>query len=400
MSVLEVRAKFLYPHSRQYYPIDVAAEKIVRALEKRNFDVPGIEVKFDSYGSGEEKYKYVSDIFMKSQCIKMHFGRSQGKLCARWYDVGAVSEIFIPREQLRVYEDESGPTYYLYVGEKWEEDKEWFLDSIKAHAKLLGEPRKYLKYTGDVPGKRRSLNLITDNDCEREYDPEEGDPTIISLTDLYQRFGEFLEKNVLEHIEKFPEKEGIVEELLLIPYEGPWKTIYSLCNGSDRKRILMGKKDKNSLPPEWRHAHFGRNRRLLPSQIISSENLNEKVHDGFIWADPNPEAKNIEKMARDIRFYMSDGWLGMHIVTITLKYCNDVYVIDNARFEEERMRIFDEISPRDTLTPEEISKAYCERAKTFIPITEYKGGYKEPVVLIERELDFDEIEWVSEMSFK
>ena len=105
-------------------------------------------------------------------------------------------------------------------------------------------------------------------------------------------------------------------------------------------------------------------------------------------------------MARDIRFYMSDGWLGMHIVTITLKYCNDVYVIDNARFEEERMRIFDEISPRDTLTPEEISKAYCERAKTFIPITEYKGGYKEPVVLIERELDFDEIEWVSEMSFK
>ena len=28
----------------------------------------------------------------------------------------------------------------------------------------------------------------------------------------------------------------------------------------------------------------------------------------------------------------------------------------------------------------------------MVPISEYKGGYKEPIVLIARELEFDEIE--------
>lgn len=61
MSVLTVKPKFLYPHSRQF-PFDEVAEKIVRELKKRNFDIPGIEVELDSYGSGEEKYIYVSMI--------------------------------------------------------------------------------------------------------------------------------------------------------------------------------------------------------------------------------------------------------------------------------------------------------------------------------------------------
>ena len=63
MSVLTVKPKFLYPHSRQF-PFDEVAEKIVRELKKRNFDIPGIEVELDSYGSGEEKYiyPYIEDV--------------------------------------------------------------------------------------------------------------------------------------------------------------------------------------------------------------------------------------------------------------------------------------------------------------------------------------------------
>jgi hypothetical protein len=33
-------------------------------------------------------------------------------------------------------------------------------------------------------------------------------------------------------------------------------------------------------------------------------------------------------------------------------------------------------------------------AKTLVPITEYKGDYKKPVVLISRSLEFDELEIV------
>ena len=84
------------------------------------------------------------------------------------------------------------------------------------------------------------------------------------------------------------------------------------------------------------------------------------------------------------------------LVSIILKYANDVYVVDNALFDETRMSLFEQIAPRDTLSDEELNLAYAERAKTLIPITEYKGGYKEPLVLICRELDFDEINWISE----
>ena len=52
MSVLTTTPQFLYPYSRQF-PFDEVAEKIVRAIEKRNWKVPGITVEFDIYGSGE-----------------------------------------------------------------------------------------------------------------------------------------------------------------------------------------------------------------------------------------------------------------------------------------------------------------------------------------------------------
>ena len=61
MTLLTVKPQFLYPRSRQF-PFDEIAENIVRALEKRNWNVPGIEVEFDTYGSGEAKYKYVKRI--------------------------------------------------------------------------------------------------------------------------------------------------------------------------------------------------------------------------------------------------------------------------------------------------------------------------------------------------
>ena len=54
MTLLTVKPQFLYPRSRQF-PFDEIAENIVRALEKRNWNVPGIEVEFDTYGSGEAK---------------------------------------------------------------------------------------------------------------------------------------------------------------------------------------------------------------------------------------------------------------------------------------------------------------------------------------------------------
>ena len=381
MSVLTVKPKFLYPHSRQF-PFDEVAEKIVRELKKRNFDIPGIEVELDSYGSGEEKYIYVSMI--KGADFKLWFCRVQGQLSKSKNDIAAIHEIKIPRQELCVYEDESGPTYRIYVGDDWEKDKEWFFNTIKIHAKLRGESKKYLIYSGNTY-KSRAVYLLPDKDLGREYEPEEGEPQRIEVKDVFSNITEYLTKNVLEYILKFPEAEVIVDPKIeeVIPYKGKHTLLYSLCNGKDKYIIDTGKKNPLELPPEKRCVRFGMR---------------------GIWCDINtdgkitPEATKSDFLPEVV--WNMDWMTSLYIVAIRPKYANGIFVIDESKFEERRQELFKQIAPRDTLTDEELDSAYDARKATEIPVNDYKGDYKKPIVIITRELDFDEIEWVSEMSFK
>ena len=154
MSVLTTKPKFLYPHSRQF-PFDEVVEKIVRAIEKRNWNVPGITIDYYCYGSGEAKYQRVNNII--GEDFKLHFGRYQGELDGTWVDTAAISNIYIPKQELEVFEDESGPTFYLYVGTNWETDKTWFMNSIKVNSKLNKKPRRYLKYSGNTYKERAEV---------------------------------------------------------------------------------------------------------------------------------------------------------------------------------------------------------------------------------------------------
>ena len=381
MSVLTVKPKFLYPHSRQF-PFDEVAEKIVRELKKRNFDIPGIEVELDSYGSGEEKYIYVSMI--KGADFKLWFCRVQGQLSKSKNDIAAIHEIKIPRQELCVYEDESGPTYRIYVGDDWEKDKEWFFNTIKIHAKLRGESKKYLIYSGNTY-KSRAVYLLPDKDLGREYEPEEGEPQRIEVKDVFSNITEYLTKNVLEYILKFPEAEVMVDPKIeeVIPYKGKHTLLYSLCNGKDKYIIDTGKKNPLELPPEKRCVHFGMR---------------------GIWCDINTDGKITPEATKSDFLPEVVGnmdWISsLHVVAIRPKYANGIFVIDESKFEERRQELFKQIAPRDTLTDEELDSAYDARKATEIPVNDYKGDYKKPIVIITRELDFDEIEWVSEMSFK
>lgn len=379
MSVLTVKPKFLYPHSRQF-PFDEVAEKIVRELKKRNFDIPGIEVELDLYGSGEEKYIYVSMI--KGADFKLWFCRVQGQLSKSKNDIAAIHEIKIPRQELCVYEDESGPTYRIYVGDDWEKDKEWFFNTIKIHAKLRGESKKYLIYSGNTY-KSRALYLLPDKDLGREYEPEEGEPQRIEVKDVFSNITEYLTKNVLEYILKFPEAEVIVDPKIeeVIPYKGKHTLLYSLCNGRDKYIIDTGKKNPLELPPEKRCVRFGMR------GIWCDINTSEKITREATKSDFLPEV-----------VWNMDWMTSLYIVAIRPKYANGIFVIDESKFEERRQELFKQIAPRDTLTDEELDSAYDARKATEIPVNDYKGDYKKPIVIITRELDFDEIEWVSEMS--
>jgi len=396
MSVLTVKPEFLYPHSRQF-PFDEVAEKIVRAIEKRNWKVPGITIKFNTYGSGEAKYQMIRSI--TGDNFKLYFCRVQGRFNnGQWNDTAALHSVCFPKEIIEVFDDESGPSYYLYVGNNWEADKKWFMNSIKVHSKLNKEPRRYLHYRGNTY-KQRAQELVANNDLNREYSPEGNEPVRINLEQKFNEITAWLEEFVLGYIISFPEADILQTPTPLpelIPYKGPWSTVFSVCDWHEAERIKKGKENPSELPPEKRHAYIGNGHRLVPLDVQCNGRFPEIANEGFVWCDVNQEEKVTQdsKFAYEVLSAMKSFFGETYIVAIKLKYANEVYVADNSKYEETRQELFKAISPRDRLTYEELGNAFASRGATIIPITEYKGDYKEPIVLINRELDFDEIDWV------
>lgn len=395
MSVLTVKPKFLYPHSRQF-PFDEVAEKIVKAIENRNWKVPGITIDFDTYGTGETKYQMIRHI--TGDYFKLYFCRVQGRLEGHWNDTAALHSVCIPKQILEVFEDESGPRYYYYVGKDWDSDKDWFMNSIKVNSKLNKDPRRYLQYEGRRYYQgTRAKELLANNDLNREYSPKGNEPISFNLEEKFKEFTEWLEENVLNYILSFPEADVVEPPATmekLVHYNGPWGTIFSVCDWTAASRIALGKKDKTDLPPKDRHANFGNGQRLVTLGVRCDGRFPRIAQDGFIWCDVNQNINKNSKI-RDLLYdVQSSSWDGSYIVAIEPKYSNGVYVADNSKFEETRQQIFQAIAPRDRLTDEELGDALAARGATIVPITEYKGGYKEPIVLINRDLDFEEILWV------
>lgn len=219
--------RFLYP-SVQQFPFDSACAQIVRELEKREWKAPEIEVEFHEYGG----FRMVSTI--KSRDFKLWFCRVQCTMPdGQWNDTAGISEIVIPKKEIRVYEDESGPVFYLYVGNDYERDRKRFMNGSRINTKLNGEPKLFLKYEGgcdckatqgagfsavsfltaDLSGDteklrklkhthpgRRSPLLVHDNDLGREYDPEGDEPTLFRTDEVMAEFKKYLEEVVLRMI--------------------------------------------------------------------------------------------------------------------------------------------------------------------------------------------------------
>ena len=142
--------------------------------------------------------------------------------------------------------------------------------------------------------------------------------------------------------------------------------------------------------------HFyavGPGHRLCPLSTRGGGTEFDKIcYDGFVWADPNIEKKIIND-ADDLVYHVasSQSSLGFDtnsVAVVKIKYNNDVYVVDEAEFEKKRQEFF---VTTDRLTDDELAQCYVARAKTLIPIDKYTGGYECPIVLFNREVEFDEV---------
>lgn len=389
---------FLYPHARDY-AFDEVCEQIVRALERRHFDVPDIEVEFDVYGSGEQTMRMVRHI--TGQEFSLHFGRVQMLLPDGIYnDTAAVRTIAIPEAQLNVYDDNSGPTYYVYVGDDWGRDRERFFHaSCFVNSKLYGEPRMYLCYKGSDEANRHvrygycrgsgyketAKYLLHTNDLGRQYDLEDADSPFYRMSDVIDRMTLHL-KRALEQIEKTSEKEGVYqfEEEINVPIEG-CPEFWTYVENKDVERIRTGQSNVEELPLARRFA-LGVGYRLL-ALGVSTDGIDidrELLHNGYVWCSLNPE--EIPRQSRSFS-------MGNNLVRIKPTRANNIYVVDEGAYERCRAELADKLEEnRMCFTDAEVNEMGRARAKTMIPWTEYKGDFENPVILIGREIDFDEVQ--------
>ena len=398
--------EFLYPTLRQF-PMDEVCEQIVREVEKRNFDVPGLTIDFYNYGSGAEKYRMVNSI--KGNNFKLLFGRIQRLMPGGYYnDISAITEMIIPGQELQVYEDESGPSFYLYVGDDWEKDKEQFMDGSKVNSKLNNQPRLYLQYKGGcfcgggsssyphTHSKRRPPMLVHYNDLGREYDLEKGDPKEFKTDDVMEAFRKYLTEVVLteillqpipaEHIDPLAEPASIPFPCDVV------QGIFCFCNSEDMERITLGKKDASKLLPRKRYGMPFGGRRLLSYDYRNDGTVPEISREGFLWCgvgDPRKKGAALNIPGNNPWF---DFYRGVWVVLVNPNRANDVYIADYAPYVKRRAELSESIpADRRRFTDDEVGEMFRASARTIIPITDYKGDFAMPVILINRELDFDEV---------
>ncbi len=400
--------QFLYPTSLQF-PVDGVCSIIVKALEERNWQIPGIDVEFHEYGSGEQKFRHVSQI--TSQDFKLRFGRKQHTMPGgQWNDIAAVTEIVIPKKELHIYNDESGPTFYLYVGNDWEQDRDQFMNALKVHSKLDGRPKIYLRYSGacrcggitDWPhthAGRRSPLLEHTNDLGREYDPEGDEPTCFQTQRVLEEYEQYLEQVILKRIVSYPIPIGKIDTFVSpepMPFPDAIGSLFCFGEYDDEKRIKQGKVDPNDLDPADRYGLIGSGLRLISHEIPSDDSVPPIAHEGFCWCGIGEVTAETNIDSLEIPGYHRWSNREQYVFRVNPNRANGIYIADHAPYERRRKELGQAMqNDRDRFTDAEVADFTRARARTIIPISEYQGGYEQPVVLINRELSLDEVEVVS-----
>ena len=82
------------------------------------------------------------------------------------------------------------------------------------------------------------------------------------------------------------------------------------------------------------------------------------------------------------------------VLRINPRNANNIFVADQASRIKYKKQCFEGNSEKYMLTYEEYDESQRRTGRTIVPIHQYKGNYEQPVVLVGRELSFDEVEIV------
>jgi hypothetical protein len=372
----------LRPISRQY-PFDEVGAQIVQALEERNWEIPGMTVEFDVYGSGEAFYRYLKKV--SGTDFRLEFGRPQRNM-GRYHDVAAIDRIAYPKRDLSVYEEEAGPTFAEYIGDNWEADRERFLKY--GHKFDNDKNGKYVAFEA-TPRYRasRSPNLVEKGSGLRRH----------KTNDVYNDATAWLIENVLRVIEAQPlvQPDYSRFDVADIPLPSNLPPIYTFAKYEGAFRIRQGQTDRTELNECDRYALAPSARWVTLGSYDKENPITDAAYDGHVWCgfgEVTPDST-----INEMNIPGHTPWDEEFIYRVTLNRANDVYVGDQGAFEQRGNELFEsaKATGRERLTDAELNEMYVARGRMFVPITEYDGSFKQPVVLVGRELGFDEVELVS-----
>ncbi len=407
----ETNMQFLSPvgHvTREYEILDTVTNKIFSALENRNWNVPGITVEFGLYGRGEEMYQVVRSI--EGDDFLIYFLRVIGRLGERWNNTAGCYKIVIPQYELSYHEDLSGSLTY-YTGKNWRRDRKRFKHGTKVNSKLHKKQKWYVRYglTNTHPSTKgmdyTSFGelpkfFVANNDLGREYDPQGREPKFFPVQEVYKRIAGWLTEHVLEKINTIPSSPVYIDPFLnqdnQKPIPMPKIDLPVFYTGIDMGHIVEKLKKSTSLTP----FHTGRGLRVLPwGARGNDESVPDVANDSFIWA--GTAKGDVVNTMDDIevgRWYspferdFGSATYREQPVVLKPKVANNVYIFDAALADIRREEIIAALGDRTRLTDEEVDDFQRASARTLVPITEYQGGFIQPVMVINRYLTLDEIE--------
>jgi hypothetical protein len=371
---------FLYPTSRRF-PFDETCERIVRELERRRWQVPGITVKLHTYGTGDWRFRHVETI--EGADFRLWFCGMQRYLGYDLNDIAAVSELTIPGRELHVYEDGSTPSLYVYVGGDWQRDTDRFLHHSKINSRLHRERRWYLHYSG-------TPYLVPDSDLGRDYLPEGAEPTRYDTAMVFAEFTAWLTDHVLTPILAVPAPDGPADDTAAAPTPFPASIGPLFCFG-DRGDLERIRTDPGRLEPPDRYGLRGDGWRLLPLGTRHGEPVPDVAYAGFLWCGVG--TVDTTTPAETLRVAGMPPSSGQGVLfRVAPNRADGIYVADHGHYEQRRQELAAADPDSKWFTDEQVADFQCARARTIVPITQYHGGFADPVVLITRDLDRDEIE--------
>lgn len=352
------------------FPINEKRKLIETELLMRNYDVPGIDVEFCFHVDREGKYLYrISSIRCENPDLRIQ----------------SDYEIRVRGVIMSLHDDGSG-SVDMYCGDDWEKDRKEFVNGKLFHRKMDNKSRINLHYQRSSRGQ----DYMATTDCSRGYypDPERNEPERYSVHTIEQKIMEGLDD--LLHLIKTTPRQKLNRNLLTQPdptyLTNPIFTgtlLHTTITSDTADDIQQKTRGNYGIDGGWRLLDWS-------CKLPEEHPYRELMHDGFIYCEiewPNGE------ITKNNWHY---NWRNENAAILKLKNMDNVFVVDVAAGEKYRKEWFEQNPGIDTMTNEAYSELQIARGKTMIHINDYKGDFQQPLVIIGRIVEVEEIELLTE----